>query len=256
MAAGSSLADSQAAFSDAVQAPERAVPADVSGQPPKRFNVYRNNVRTSLIGALGAQFPVSKRLVGDAFFDAMANVFVAANPPRSKILIDYGDTFPDFVAGFEPARPVPYLGDVAALEWAHGRSYHAADARALQAEDFAGVPADAWAAARLVLHPAVRWVGSDWPVLSIWHTNTHDAEVRQVALDHGEDVLLTRPQLDVSLRTIPPGGLAFVSALADKATIGAAASAALAANDQFDLAANLSGLIQSGAIAAIDVDTT
>ena len=56
-----------------------------------------------------SRFPVVKRLVGEEFFRAMAQVFVTEEPPRSPVLFRYGSTFPDFIAGF-PARrwcPVP-----------------------------------------------------------------------------------------------------------------------------------------------------
>ncbi|MEO1199672.1 MAG: DNA-binding domain-containing protein [Pseudomonadota bacterium] len=249
MAAERLLADSQHEFISALTHAEAPVPDDLTDRPVKRFNVYRNNVRTSLIGAVSAQFPVCKRLVGQAFFDAMAAVFVTSHPPKTRVLMQYGNTFAAFVRGFAPARSVPYLGDIAALEWAHSQSYHAADARALQPEDFAAVPPEAWAGARFELHPAVRWVRSAWPVLSIWHTNTHDAEVNRIPLDQGgEDVLITRPDLDVTLRTVPPGGLAFVERIAQGATLEGAATAAGAAAESFDLAANLSGLIGAGAL--------
>jgi hypothetical protein len=48
-----------------------------------RFGVYRNSVAVSLAGVPADTFPVTRELVGDAFFEAMARCFVAAEPPRS-----------------------------------------------------------------------------------------------------------------------------------------------------------------------------
>jgi hypothetical protein len=53
------------------------------------------------------------------------------------------------------------------------------------------------------------------------------------------------------VRRVPPGGAAFVAALGRGETLGMAAAAALADDERFDLAGNLSGLIAAGAIAAI-----
>ncbi|ADZ89492.1 DNA-binding domain-containing protein [Marinomonas mediterranea] len=81
-----------------------------------RFNVYRNNVFSSLIDALGDIFSVSKQLVGEDFFRAMARVYIADNPPQSPILSQYGDRFPEFIEAFEPAKSVSYLAELAYVE--------------------------------------------------------------------------------------------------------------------------------------------
>ena len=81
-----------------------------------------------LIKTLQARFPAVEGIVGEEFFVAMARVFVAKMPPRTPILTTYGDEFADFIAAFEPARELAYLADVARLEAARTRAYHAADA--------------------------------------------------------------------------------------------------------------------------------
>ena len=87
--------------------------------------------RSALIGAIEARYPVTRRLVGDEFFRAMARAYVAEEKPRSPVLIHYGADFPDFVARFEPAREIAYLADVARLENAWVEAYHAAEAAPL-----------------------------------------------------------------------------------------------------------------------------
>ncbi|MEZ5722575.1 MAG: DNA-binding domain-containing protein [Paracoccaceae bacterium] len=67
----------------------------------KRFDVYRNNVVVSLSEALATGFPVVRKLVGEAFFSAMAGVFVRAHPPRSPVLTMYGEGFPP---SWKPSR--------------------------------------------------------------------------------------------------------------------------------------------------------
>jgi hypothetical protein len=116
------LGDVQRAFADAVLDANAAVPTTLSrkagGVPSRRFGVYRNNVYASLIDVLAGRFAAVMRLVGEEFFRAMARAYVEGEPPRSVVLIRYGASFPTFVAGFPPAASVPYLGDIASLEWA------------------------------------------------------------------------------------------------------------------------------------------
>ena len=123
--------NSQTAFAQALLDPERDCPSGLTtwngSDPVMRFAVYRNNVMLSLIDALADTFPVTQELVGEEFFRVMAKHFVQAQPPRSRLLAFYGDSFADFVDSFAPAAPVPYLADVARLEMCRVRAYHAAD---------------------------------------------------------------------------------------------------------------------------------
>ena len=77
------------------------------------------------------------------FFRALAGVFVELSPPRSPVLMFYGDEFATFIDTFPPASSVPYLGDVARLEAGRTHAYHAADAEPLSVDElaaFAPVP--------------------------------------------------------------------------------------------------------------------
>jgi len=101
-----------------------------ASDPAHRFAIYRNNVVVSLIDALAANYPVTRELVGEEFFAAMARDFIVAHPPRSPILAVYGVDTPNFaasIADFPPAQSVPYLSDMARLEAARIVVYHAAD---------------------------------------------------------------------------------------------------------------------------------
>ncbi|NQD95269.1 DUF2063 domain-containing protein, partial [Pseudomonas sp. CrR25] len=130
-------------FAAALLDPQHPCPPDLTcwngSAVEARFAVYRNNVFSSLVGALADSFPVVQQLVGEAFFGAMARVYVHRSPPRSPLLLHYGDDFPTFIEGFEPAGSLPYLADVARLERLRSRAYHAADSPSLDADAIARV---------------------------------------------------------------------------------------------------------------------
>jgi len=222
----------------------------------RRFNVYRNNVYASLIDVLAGRFPVVVRLVGDDFFRALARLYVEQEPPRSPVLLRYGAGFPDFVAGFPPAGSVPYLADVARLEWAWAEAYHAPDAQPLSLAGLAAVGQDAEVMG-LRLHPSLHLVGSLYPVVSIWEMNVGSDDPARTRLPpEGEDALVLRPHLEVQVRKLPPGGLHFIQALLAEQSLGAAAMTALAAAPGFELSVNLAGLMQSGAIVGLIPNST
>jgi Putative DNA-binding domain len=239
-------------FAHALRDPDLAVPAGVtshnSDTPRERFAIYRNNVMVGLAGALEARFPATRKIVGEDFFKGAAKLFAATQPPRSPLMLFYGDAFPAFLADFEPAREVPYLADVARLEAARTRAYHAADAIPLTPAALSGVALDTLAASCFTLHASVEIVASDYPIVTIWAMNSGEIALAPITDWRGEDALVSRLGLDVEVRRLPPGAKTFLQNLAAGDPLGAAATAALAGNASFDLAANLAALFAGLAI--------
>jgi hypothetical protein len=245
-----------ALFAPALRDPDRAMPSVVAGPKGKatrqRYNVYRNNVTVSLINALAAAFPGTRRITGTDFFRAMARVHVRASPPSSPLLFDYGRGFPEFIERYEHARPMPWLADVARIERAWLDAYHAADAQPMTAEALASIPPERLADLVLTPHPTMRIVRSRFPAVSIFAANRSEGPVGPVAASEPEDALLTRPRLEVTVRRLPPGGAVFLAHLSAGDPLGAAAAAAFADSPEFDLPANLAGVLAAGVFIAAD----
>lgn len=247
----------QAGFGAALLDPDAPLPPGLAPSggvaPRRRFGVYRNNVVASLTKALGQAYPIVKKLVGDDAFAAWAGAHVRAHPPRDPVMALFGVDFPDWLAAHPPAASTPYLADVARLERARLEAYHAADAPALDAaalqERLTALGAEA-AGARLYFHPAARLLSSHYPALSIWRAV--DADEPCAAMG-GEDVLITRPALDVTATPLAPFWAGAAAQLGAGAPLGEAAGSAMAAAEHagasFDLGALLRTLAGSGALA-------
>jgi hypothetical protein len=221
------------------------------GRPERRFNVYRNNIFVSLTEALVTRFPVCHALVGDEFFRAMARVFVELAPPRSPVLMIYGDDFANFVETFPPARSVPYLGDVVRLEAALTLAYHAADTSPLTVDKLASLAPHRWEQIRIELHPSVRILSSPYPIVSIWESHIRPGTPAVIDSSIPEDALVARPDLDVEVHRLPPGAAAFLSRLLKGASLRAAADEAVDSDPRFDLVTTLSGILASRIIVGI-----
>ncbi|MGE0387014.1 MAG: DUF2063 domain-containing protein [Gammaproteobacteria bacterium] len=225
---------------------------DVHGAAPtRRFGVYRNNVLASLIDALADTYPVVQALVGETFFRAMAARFVRAAPPRSPVLAWYGAELPGFIAQFAPAAALPYLADVARLEWLRVDAWHAADATPLTAPELAAGLSDEaqLAGRRFALHPALRVMTSAHPAVSLWAAHQSDdpaAALSRIDMTRAEAALIVRPQLQVRIVPIAPDAAGFIDALQSGRTLGAAA-----ADAQCDVTAALGVLIGASAFTHI-----
>jgi hypothetical protein len=255
-----SLAEIQTGFAAALIDPDRPAPDDLVGPDgapaPRRFAVYRNNVIVGLTDAIAASFPIVQKIVGEDFFRAMARQFVSDEPPRSPMLIEYGARFPDFVAGFEPAAVLSYLPDVARIERAWTEAYHAAEAVPIDPLALGRIPAEDLAGVVFGIHPSARLVRSTMPALTIWRMNASGGPIEPVDLTAGgEDVLIVRPAAEVVARRVPPGGAVFVGALMAGKPLGEAASMAAAETADFNLAANLVGLLEAGLIVHVSRPT-
>ena len=221
--------------------------------PQQRFAVYRNNVVVSLVDALAARFPVVLALVGDEFFRAMARVFVGQNPPRSPLMAIYGEEFPAFIGGFAPAAGLPYLADVAALEAARTRAYHAADEAALGPADFAGIALEALPDLVVETHPSVQIIASRFAIFSLWAAHQGTLDIGEVDPFSPEDALVVRPKLDVEVSRLPPGAADFLQHLASGERLGAAATSAIGACPAFDVAGAFQLLLATGFAAKISL---
>lgn len=245
-------AATEAAFAAAILDPALPPPAGLTtarGAPDeKRFAVYRNNVAVGLRKALAARFRVVERLVGEEFFALMARAYIARTRPASPLLFAYGDDFAGFVEGYGPAAAVPYLADVARIEAAVTRAYHAEDAAPLGIAQLAALPPAMLGDARLAPHPAATLVRSRFAVGSIWQAHQGEA-VAPFSAKGGETVFVVRPGFDVGVHILPERDSAFAAALLDGMALGEAAAQALAADGSFNFGAALLGLTGLGAFA-------
>jgi hypothetical protein len=251
------LSSFESSFAQALLDPTMSVPPGIvprdAAEAKRRFAVHRNNVIAGLVKAIEARFPAVQKIVGKDFFVAMARAFVVARPPRSPVLASFGDEFPDFISAFEPARELPYLADVARLEAARTRAYHAADATPVGAGDLATLEADTISALGIELHPSLEIVRSKHPIVTIWAMNSGERTPAPIESWSAEDALIVRPHLDVEVRLLPPGGAAFLRALAEGRSLGKAAAAARVDCPDFNLTGNLAGLIGWGLIRQVIV---
>lgn len=249
----SGIASRQENFAHAILDPNMPAPTGLVGPDglpsEKRFAVYRNNVIVGLIETLKAAYPVIHRLVGDAFFTAMARIYVMQAPPSSPIMLDYGAEFAHFVEVFPPAASLPYLADIARLERAWTEAYHSAEAAYLSPSDLARLnPADIpslW----FRLHPSLRILRSSWPIVTIWAANLGDKAAQAISLERKEcEVLVARPDAEVEIRHLPEGAGAFMQSLTTGATLAQALGAGLDASPRFDLETTLRGMAEARVI--------
>lgn len=240
----------QSTFVNSVMDPQTTVPhglCNPDGTPAsKRFNIYRNNVAVGLTEALETAFPVVRKLVGDTFFRAMAGVYLRKHPPKSPLMMFYGDAMPVFLRRFEPAKSVPYLPDIATLELALRHAYHAADASPIDATALAARAPDALMTTRMRIAAAVQVITSNYPIHAIYRANTLADAPRPVM--QPEAVLITRPGFDPEIHLVSAATAKCIVAMAAGQSLGETMALA---GEALDIGATLGLLLAQNAVTEI-----
>jgi hypothetical protein len=217
-----------------------------------RLNIYRNTFIVSLTKVLTICYPVVKRLVGADFFEGAAQLCVAQHPPRAAYLDHYGSEFPEFLRHFSAASSLPYLADVARLEWAVNGALHAADTAPLDVRQLACLDPDEQSRLRFNGHPSVRLLRLGYPADAIWRAilTDDDAELGAVNLDSGPvHLLIERRDDGVQVIRLEAAEWRF----AERLFAGDPIELACDASASFDVSAALADHFSSGRFASFEL---
>jgi hypothetical protein len=133
--------------------------------------VYHSAYRAQLVDCLRDTFERVWAWLGDEAFEVAARTHIAANPPRSWTLSDYGEQFPRTLAALYPQDPE--CTELAALEWQLRRAFDGPDSDAVELGSLGGVD---WDHALLRFVPTLRVVpvttncGAIWMALAARNT--------------------------------------------------------------------------------------
>lgn len=187
-----------------------------------RFEVYRASFEANLTQALGDTYPVTRRLVGGDCFAGLARRWLRAHPSRSGDIHAFGAEFDAFLAAAPVGATLPYLPEVAHLEWLAHRAFHAAEAERLDLSGLAALPPDAYG--DLALLPGVGLMRCGFPVHRIWQVNQENWTGEDtVNLDEGGVCLAVfREGLEIALLPLEDRTYALARALREFGTLGAA----------------------------------
>lgn len=215
--------------------------------PEGRIGIYRNNTFVSLKEALLSTFEITAKLVSIEFFRYLADEYIKAQPPQKGCLLYYGETFPNFIASFEPLADHPYLADLARLEWLMQESINAGDAEAINPEALANIQPEGLSELHLNLMPATKLLASPYPIFSIWQDVQENGGqgLAELDMDQPQQLLITRPEFDIKIHSITSGAYAFLNMCNLQQNFPRAVEEALTAEPDLNLQEMLENFLQS-----------
>lgn len=192
------------------------------------LRAYRGNGRALAERALAAAFPTVAELVGSEAFAGLARAFWQQHPPADGDIATHGAALPEFIAADAQLAGLPYLADVARLDWAVHRSEVAADADVAAGAGLDHLAADHAADCTLRLRPGTVVLPSDWPIVTLWQAHRSQAPDRfepvreALAQGRAEAALVHRDGWRVAVQGLDTAAAQFTAAVLAGQALGAA----------------------------------
>jgi len=247
-----SLLETQERFAAALRGTDRAAQASGLFRGPERrtrqrLGIYRGNLHANWSKALAGAYPIVRKIVGEDFFEGMSRAYAKTHPSTSGNLNNYGRRLADFIEHFPHTTDLPYLPDVARMEWFAHLAYYAADAAPGKLPPDT-LQADKLDALRLDVAPGCAILSSRWPLARIWetHQDDYDGDIA-VGFDTGpETITIYRRGWKAAVMAVPAADASLLAASIAGSTFGEALEAAHAVDPALDPAATLARLMATG----------
>lgn len=159
----------EALLSQEEQLPQQWIQASFTNSPFDKLKIYRQNRLGRITKVLNSTYPVCATLVGENYFKQLCYHYGKRYQDNDPDITFYGRNFAEFLSDY-PAI-LPYLPDVAKLEWAcfvvrmHGAI------NLLNADKLKKIPQEKYAKLRFSLGHTHTLLTSDYPILTIWQAH-------------------------------------------------------------------------------------
>lgn len=217
------------------------------------LSAYQANGHDLAQRSLLAVYPVIAALMGDDSFATMAHELWHRHPPARGDLACWGEALAEFVAHNPQLADVPYLADVARVEWALHRAAGAPDTGADPAS-FALLLTEADPdTLTLRLAPGTAVIASEWPAASLVTAHLHNdpplaVAAARVQAHDAENAVVWRQALRPLVAACTRAEAALLAGLLNGSSLLASLNDALQADAAFDLGAWLPSAVTQGVV--------
>lgn len=185
-----------------------------------RMCVYSGGYPARVRDALAETYPAVAHFAGEQAFEVLAHRYAASVPLTFYNLNDAGAQMPAFLRRDPMTGDLPFLADLAELEWRVAQAFHAAQRPALDPRALPWTVED-WAQAVLLFQPSVALVSSAWPLLDLWTARDTPRDAIDIELPgRKHDVVVRRAGLIVGCEPVSSGEALVLRLLLDGRSLG------------------------------------
>ena len=212
-----------AAGPDAVAAPAEVLNPQRETPGTERLAVYAGGYLARTREALEEVYEAVRHLVGERAFAELAAAYATRHASHDYNLSLAGRHLPAFLAASALAESLPFLPDLARLEWLVCEAFHAFDAPPLHPSTVASRSLEAWMETTLVFQSSVKVLASPWPILDLWAARAQPREsVNLELVNRAQRVLVFRQDVQTRCELIDARQHALLAELLAGRTLGEA----------------------------------
>ncbi len=146
-----------------------------------RWHIYASGYLARIVETLEHDYPALKRVLGSAHFEALTERYLDAHSPRSFDLRYAGDRLVLFLEQDPLTHKLPFLPDLAKLEWHLSEAFVVSDPEPLLWNELQAMAPEAVSELPLDLNPGTAVIRSAWPIIDI--RNLKDKSDDEVSLE-------------------------------------------------------------------------
>lgn len=213
------LSKIQSRFTEAITRKDPSIllspSVELEFEPEQSQAVYQDDNINSGRDALTQTFPVTRRLVGEEYFQTLSEEYCRNYPAESDDMLRFGDRFPLLLLKLSIERreldKLRFLPELARLEWLIQSAYFADRDTHFDFDALASVPMTAQPHIIFTLSHALSLMFSDWPVFEIWRAHQQAMNPQnQLSLDGGKEWLCVYREAEKPVVEVVPHEIASV----------------------------------------------
>jgi len=197
---------------------------DPKGEEGKRrIAAYTGGYPTRFHESLSEVYETIRSLLGPERFLDLAYDYSVHYPSRDYNLNHVGRHLSEFLKTSALIKELPYLSDLARLEWLISEAFHSFEKPPVRPEEMASIPSEKWEDIRLTFQPSTSLVSSFWPIFQLWMDRK--GPLPGISKDHlksPEHILVGRRGLQVRVEQLEPAQFRLMELLLTGESLGEA----------------------------------
>lgn len=229
--------------------PQRGVPGR------ERLSVYAEGYEIRFRDGVAEVYEALRWVLGEVQFIALVRDYSEKFPSRDTNLSFVGRYLPEYLASVPLTKELPFILDLAKLEWLACEAFHAYDAFPVSAGEIAKMAPELLTQSQLIFQPSVSVIRSDWPILDIWNSRKMSRNEADIQLEgKPQSVMVCRHGTKVECRLLLDWQFQIFQGLREGSSLEAVCEkcADLFNDDLSPIMTWFMGLIQDGLILRIN----
>ena len=188
-----------------------------------RLSIYARGYVSRTEEALAEVYEAVRYVLGARTFCQLAEAYARRYPSREYNLNFFGRGLPEFLMTAPVTERLPFLPDLARLEWRICHAFHAHDVAPMDLAALAGYSLEQWSEVRLQFQPSAGLIASAWPVRDVWEARQQPRETLDIDLaNRPQHVLVYRRGVTVVSESLEPQHFLLLAQLMQGRTLGQA----------------------------------